>query len=489
MAFFHGVRTEQTPTAITPSITPNASIPMFWGCAPIHRLPEEEREKVMPGEITLVFTIAEAGQRLGISAIYDDFEKWDLSESAYSQFTVKSRAPALFANLFDPEVHFQTATDETVAMVNGKGRLANNDVYDGLVLTDGAVTPATFLPGVDYDLNPITGEITALDGGAMASLGAVSATYSYAAPELVTALDAIGGYVIVSGKTTGLELVNRAFPKYRLFPGVLKAPRFGEDPTVAALLAAKSRNINGVFDAFAVADIPSDGPNGITRYTDVPGYKNDNSLVSENLYVCWPKITQGGRRMRPSSQLAGILADIDAAHFDIPYASPSNESLICTGAVAGDEAQWLDLQQANYLNSNGIATPLNFIDGWKLWGNRTACYPGNADPKDTFLSSRRMLAWYNNRLILTHWSRVDFPINRRLIHTILNSEQIFINSLEAAGAITGGRIVFDDGENPVTDLMDGIIKFHIYLGLVAPAEDIRFTLEYDPMYLQSLFAA
>jgi len=122
MAFFHGVRAEQTPTAITPSNTPNAAIPMFWGCAPIHRLPAGEREKVMPGEITLVFTTAEAGQRLGISAMHDDFEKWDLSESAYNQFTVKSKAPALFANLFDPDVHFQTVTDETVVMVNGNHR-------------------------------------------------------------------------------------------------------------------------------------------------------------------------------------------------------------------------------------------------------------------------------------------------------------------------------------------------------------------------------
>jgi phage tail sheath protein FI len=487
MAFFHGVRAEQAPTAITPSITPNAAIPMYWGCAPIHRLSPEEREKVMPGEITLIFTIAEAGQRLGISTMYDDFEKWDLSESAYNQFTVKSRAPALFANLFDPDIHFQTVTDETVELINGKGQLANKDVYDDLVLTYGL--GADLQPGVDYHLNRITGEITALDGGAMTSLLAVSATYSYAAPEMVTMLEAIGGYDIVTGKTTGLELVNRAFPKYRLFPGVLAAPRFGEDPTVAALLAAKSQNINSVFDAVAVADIPSDGVNGITRYTDVPGYKNDNSLVSPDLYLCWPKIAQGERRMRPSSQLAGILADIDAAHFDIPYVSPSNENLVCNSATAGGEAVWLDIQQANYLNSNGIATPLNFIGGWKLWGNRTACYPGNVDPKDTFFSSRRMLAWYNNRLILTYWSRVDFPLNRRFIQTILNSEQIIINSLVAVGAITGGRIEFDEGENPITDLMDGIVKFHIYLGLVAPAEDIRFTLEYDPMYLQNLFAA
>jgi hypothetical protein len=44
-------------------------------------------------------------------------------------------------------------------------------------------------------------------------------------------------------------------------------------------------------------------------------------------------------------------------------------------------------------------------------------------------------------------------------------------------------------ENPVTDLMDGKIRFHVFLGFISPAEQIEFILEYDPAYLQLIYDA
>ena len=75
------------------------------------------------------------------------------------------------------------------------------------------------------------------------------------------------------------------------------------------------------------------------------------------------------------------------------------------------------------------------------------------------------------------------------MQTLVNSEQIFLNSLTAGEALHGGRISFLQEENAVTDLMDGIIKFHVHLGLVPPAEQIIFDLEYDPNYIRTLFEA
>ena len=50
-----------------------------------------------------------------------------------------------------------------------------------------------------------------------------------------------------------------------------------------------------------------------------------------------------------------------------------------------------------------------------------------------------------------------------------------------------GRISAD--ENPTTDLIDGIIRFHVYVTPPAPAREIDFIVEYDPQYLETLFAA
>ncbi|MCV4594392.1 phage tail sheath family protein, partial [Escherichia coli] len=76
--------------------------------------------------------------------------------------------------------------------------------------------------------------------------------------------------------------------------------------------------------------------------------------------------------------------------------------------------------QANYLNGQGIVTSLNF-DGWKSWGNRNAIYPTSTDPKDAFRVCRRMFNWVGNTLILSHWSKIDNPANRRLIESIVTS--------------------------------------------------------------------
>ncbi|MCL1947861.1 MAG: phage tail sheath family protein [Chitinivibrionia bacterium] len=491
MAFFHGVRSRQVPTALVPSARVGASLVMAFGCAPVHRLPADIRDKALPGSIHLIFSNAEAAQLLGIDAANDNFEKWGLSEVAFSQFTLFGNAPVIFANVFDPSVHFHSVTNETLEFTEGVAVLANPDVIDDAVIKDSSAQ-TVFVKDTDYTINPVTGVITATQGASLESAitqgAAISATYKYAAPQDVSAAEVIGGFDFTTGKSTGLELVEQAFPRFVSVPGILIAPNFSNDPTVAAILAAKTQNINGVFNAVCFADIPSQGQNAVKIYTDAAEYKNANNLTSPDLYLCYPKVKFGDRLMNMSTQAAGIMAIVDRENGDIPFASPSNKNLQCQAAIVDGEELSLSLTQANFLNQNGIATALNFVGGWKMWGNRTTAYPANTDPKDVFVSNRRFLAWYGNRLVLTWFQKVDFPINRRLIQTILNSEAIFINSLSAAGAVTGGRIEFNEEENSILDLMDGNILFHGFFGLVAPAEQIEFLLEYDPSYLQTLFA-
>ncbi|MEW5725968.1 MAG: phage tail sheath C-terminal domain-containing protein, partial [Thermodesulfobacteriota bacterium] len=157
-------------------------------------------------------------------------------------------------------------------------------------------------------------------------------------------------------------------------------------------------------------------------------------------------------------------------------------------AGINDQEVWLGPDQAAYLNGQGLVTALNFVGGWKLWGNRTGAYPANTDPKDAFISNRRMFNWIANTIILTAWQRVDYPINRRLVQTIVESLNDWLNGLASRGAILGGRVEFLEEENPSTDLADGVIRFHVYVTPPSPAREINFTVEYDPSYLQTLFA-
>ena len=55
--------------------------------------------------------------------------------------------------------------------------------------------------------------------------------------------------------------------------------------------------------------------------------------------------------------------------------------------------------------------------------------------------------------------------------------------------ILGGRVEVLPEENPTTDLMDGIIRFHVYATPPGPARELDFIIEYDPAYLETLFSA
>ena len=144
--------------------------------------------------------------------------------------------------------------------------------------------------------------------------------------------------------------------------------------------------------------------------------------------------------------------------------------------------------QAAYLNGQGIVTALNFVGGWKAWGNRTTIDPANTDVKDNMISNRRMFNWVGATLITSFWSKIDEPTNKRLIETIVDSANIWLNGLTAMGALLGGRVEFREDENTTTDLMDGKLYFHVYMTPPAAARDIEFVQEYDPEYISTLFA-
>src|SRR4029077_20820650 len=139
---------------------------------------------------------------------------------------------------------------------------------------------------------------------------------------------------------------------------------------------------------------------------------------------------------------------------------------------------------ADMLNGQGIVSAINWIGGWKLWGNNTSVYPSESDPKDRWLAVRRMTDWVGNTIVLTIYQFVDRPGNRRLIDSIIDSLNIWLNSLVAAGNALGARVEFRHDENPVTELINGHYKFHVFAAYPIPAEWIEFLLEFDVSYLE-----
>jgi phage tail sheath protein FI len=305
-------------------------------------------------------------------------------------------------------------------------------------------------------------------------------------PLTVTAADIIGGVDPSTLKKTGLELINEVFTRFRLVPGNILCPKFSEDPAVAVVMAAKSTGINTMFRAISLADI---SPVEVTNYTLAPGYKNTNNLNDTSLVCCYPHVALGDKVYHLSSHQVGVQAVQDDAAGGVPYVSPSNKSINITRALNGDgNEMWLDLGECNYLNGQGIVTVSNFIGGWKLWGNRTSVYPSVTDPKDSFIAMRRLFNWLQNTFLLTHFSKVDNPLNRRQIQSILDSEQIRLDGFTSQEILLGGRIEFLGQYNPLTDLLDGMARFKHSVGGAVPNRYIESIFEFDPYYLNNLFS-
>lgn len=488
MAFYHGVRTSEIPTAVIPPVKADRPA-VIIGVAPIHLSKDGVGETNKP---VMCYTLADAVSKLGYSA---DWQKYSLAEAIYTFFNLYAVGPVVFINVLDPAKHKSEVTEEEITLdVKGKETLKELGALPAsVVVKHGSLSSTVYELNKDYILSFDDDEklvVTKVTGGTIDGTS-LKESYSKLTPETVSAEDIIGGYEASTGKYKGLELIEQVFPKTRLVPQMLLAPGWSHKPEIAAVMTAKAKAINTVFPCITVVDIPVDD---VKTYTSAAEWKNTNNYMAESMVVCWPKLKLSKAVYHMSTQESALMMRTDVKHGDIPYKSPSNESFQadgCTvGALSPEDEVTLALPQANYLNSQGIVTSVNFIGGWKSWGNWTACYHAVTDVKDAFISVKRMFYWERVHLVQTYWQKVDDPTNKRLIQTLVESENINLNGLAAQGVLVGteNRVEFREVDNPVTELLAGSISLHLFMTPCIPAADINYKLEFNVKNLNSLFS-
>lgn len=289
------------------------------------------------------------------------------------------------------------------------------------------------------------------------------------------------------GVESGMEVIRQIFPKLNMTPGILLAPGWSENALVSAGLQAKTSHINGVFNCVCIVDIDSSTA-GATKYDDVKRQKEKQAVTSANCYAVWLYAKVGDVIYAGSAMAAAATVATDANNGDIPNVSPDNKPISISAACLKDGTEvLLDQEQANVVNSFGVATWLN-MNGFRLWGNNTACYPGNTDPKDRWFSVRRFFCWDDNTFIQTYFQKVSDPLNKRLIEALVDSENVRGNSFVSRGICARYELQYIESENPTTDLLNGTVKFHKYMSPFNPAEDIEEIVEFDPNAISTALA-
>lgn len=467
----HGVTTGKKETSVsTPNVAASGII-FAVGTAPVQQVGGKVNEVIMAN------TYEEAVAALGYS---DDWKKYGLCEVIYTAFQLYQTTPIFLVNVLDPAKNKKQAT-ESYTPDDNKIRLPLEAIATSVKIE-------TKTAGEDFEV--FYDDTACVIEFTEPTTEETSVTYDAVDPKQVTKTEIIGGYSVPTHKTTGLELIDTVFPKYTIVPDLILCPNWSHDSEVAAVMSAKGENINGLFEADAILDMDTEE---VTHYTEAPEWKKSKNFMKKNELVCFPKLKLGDRVFNYSSQLAGLIAKTDNTEElggGTPCESASNKSLQADSMTLADGTEvTLDLQQANYLNDNGIITALNFYNGFVSWGNYTACFPASTDPVDYFYCISRMFKWVAKTVTLSYWSYVDRKMSRRLIDAILQGVNDWLNSLTAEEKIIGGRVEFKEEENSLTALMDGKAKFHIYITPPSPLMVMEYVLEYDVSYLSNLLAA
>ena len=454
------------------------SIPFVVGAAPAHTASDPAKSNAP----VLANSWDEAVAQLGFSY---DWKKYPLCEFMYSHFKLYSCRPVVFCNVLD---YTKSGMKDSAA---GDGKTAISVKEHQAAIPFAAIASTIQVSVLEdfsaaleldtdysvlYDENADACLVELLQTGEHYDKKQLYIKYSAVKPEAVEKTDIV----------EGLSVIDACMSTVGLVPDLICAPGWSHDSVVAAVMATKAEGVNGLFRAKALIDADT-GENGVRKYSDLLPWKNNNNIVDDDQILCWPMVRMGDYQFHMSTQMAGLMAKVDAGNGGMPYESPSNKNFKMDGCCLEDDSEIaLTFEQTNILAGYGVVTALNFMSmGWTCRNNYTACYPGNTDVKDQFIPVSRMFDCVANTLIRTFWSKLDKPMTLRLLDNIQDTCNIWLNGLVSQEYLLGARVELKAEENPLTSLLAGVISFHIYLTPPVPAQEIHFVLEYDVDYLTS----
>lgn len=481
---FHGVRAEEQEfTPSTPESTP-FTVPVYVGTAPVHL---STYSKGAPVNVPMLLTTWEQAKAyMGYS---DDWESFTLSEVMYSHFYKFKTAPFVVINVLDPVTDVAAVPAAAVSFVDGTATLTtSNVVIDDDFTVQSSDGATTYARGTDYtaSYNSAGRVVVSFIASGTIPPGTTSLQIGFNVidPTKVTKAEIIGGYDSVTGKRSGLELVEEVFPRFQYVPGLILAPGHSHDPLVGAVMDLKAASINGVFESTAVKDIPAN-----MRYLEAVEWKTDNEYTSSLSINGYPRFLSDDKLYHASTLIAGATCVTDANNDGIPYESPSNKPIYVDAPAMDDGSEmFLAKDQADYLNAYGIVTGINFTGQYTAWGNHTGAFPILKSPQRSFIPVRRMFTWVKNNVVLFFWSRVDRALNRRLADSIADDCNVWLNGLSGPGYLVGASVSLEAADNPPKDIMNGILRIRLKITPPSPAQEIVFLIEYDQSNL-ALIAA
>ncbi|MGX2974744.1 phage tail sheath family protein [Ursidibacter arcticus] len=454
--FHHGTETKRVNGGSVPVTTVDGAIIGIVGTAPVGAV----------NELKLCLTKKDFAQ---FGNVYD---KGYTLPDALDILSRYQAGQVYVVNVLDPAKHRTTVSSESIAI--------NPDTLIGFTEKTGLIelslnSDSGALNEQDYTANLLTGEIklhTAKQN--------VTATYTYADPTKVTEADIKGAIDTQTGNRTGFEMLRAGFNLFGADAKILICPHYDTKATMATALETFAGQLGAI--AYVQA------PQGTTLAKALAGRGSEGQInfktSSDRTHLFFPHVL-GERNTLESLAIhaAGLRmkTDVDDGY----WFSTSNRQL---KGVIGVEipltARVDDLQsETNRLNAVGITTVFNsFGTGFRLWGNRLACYP-TVTHITNFEVVQRTADLIDESLRRVELQFIDKPIDDALLDALLGTVETYMGTLKS---LVGFSVWLD----PDADLVDAFSKGNVPIKYKftpkIPAERITNTSEVTREFLINL---
>lgn len=311
-----------------------------------------------------------------------------------------------------------------------------------------------------------TGLVTPVTAGNAQITAHIAGSSAWAPVTLTCELTvAVATDALLAAFIEAVPLLLTARTKFGFIPKICMAPGIMHKPGASGAVLPVARKLRQVW----LADVPAE----VTNKEDARLAKE--AMSDERIFCLWPRpkiVNDQGATIVDwaAPSWAGLIAQVDKNLAGIDggsgyWCSPSNLEL---GDVVGAEHELSFVindpdTEVNYLNANGIATPINF-GGWLAWGNRSAAFPNKSDPM-TFLAWRRTADVIEESIEYFTMQFLDRPMFTRpdsLANTLLGRIQDSVNDFlrsKVGTAIIDGKCWITSADNPVDQLAQGRVKF------------------------------
>ena len=463
----HGVYGE-TGSASNVVDTTQVTTPVYIGTLPMHRLNESKLANIKHYKdkdvaMALITSIKDAKN---LNLMSGDWEAYSLCEALDVHFMHDSSIAPII--LIAPINNGSTTTKTGTVSLTKSGTSYIGYLNDArAVIKNMALTVAgvTFEDGevsYGYDGDSIKIVVTKENFNA----NTVEVSYSQIAPAKMD----------VATFKKCLEVLDRAESVTNRIPNILCAPQYSEDPQYHDVMVQKAIDkIDRKWNMVVATDIGE-----VDGIESAIAWKKTNSYINILEKVCYPKLGYKGKKYHMSTIWTATSQGLDMDNDNIPYKSASNKAVFVDTIFSNkdDTVMYISEEEANELNKNGITTAITTKGQIRLWGSHMGNYNfdalSNIADEDRFDVAVRMSAYLRNYLQYNYLDEIDESISRKDIDSIINSVQMWLDSLVNESKLLYATVEFDAD----SDLANGDVVFNIHVTYPCVVKSITFKVIY-----------